>query len=410
MQILFIAFMLKQTVCISFLNLAVIIPATSLAKSVQKVPNPQQINGGWVTDRANILNTATETKLNQMISQLEAENGSEIALVTVPETAPSATPKEFTTDLFNYWKIGKAGQDNGVLFLISKSDRRVEIETGYGVEEILPDARVRNIIQQEITPRFKKGDFNGGTLAGTKALIVALTDAPANPSVTNTPALHASADQPSTSIKANQPSPYGWLAGIGSGVGLLTFIVYKLSKRPLFIQPEGRSRVSNWGLRRPLYCDRCQQPLERLDSTSMLPLLTQPEQVAQNLGSISFEGWQCSNCRPHLLDLGIHIRAYVSGSTCTSECPTCQELTVTKTSKILRHATQYSEGKRLITYDCHCCSYHKVIQERIPKLPPLPPPPPPPSSSSSSGGSSGCSGGSDFGGGSSGGGGSGGSW
>ena len=173
--------MLKQTVCISFLNLAVIIPATSLAKSVQKVPNPQQINGGWVTDRANILNTATETKLNQMISQLEAENGSEIALVTVPETAPSATPKEFTTDLFNYWKIGKAGQDNGVLFLISKSDRRVEIETGYGVEEILPDARVRNIIQQEITPRFKKGDFNGGTLAGTKALIVALTDAPANP-------------------------------------------------------------------------------------------------------------------------------------------------------------------------------------------------------------------------------------
>ena len=67
--------------------------------------------------------------------------------------------------------IGKAGQNNGVLLLISKGERRVEIETCYGVEGILPDARTGNI---EITPRFKQGDFDGGTLAGTKALVVAL--------------------------------------------------------------------------------------------------------------------------------------------------------------------------------------------------------------------------------------------
>src|SRR4028118_2019486 len=139
-------------------------PFVGLALDVQDVPNPRQINGTWVTDMAGILDEPTEAQLNSVISQLEHQNGTEIAVVTVAETAPAASPKEFTTKLFNYWGIGKKGKDNGALFLISKRDRRVEIETGYGVEAILPDAKVGNIINTQITPRFKQGDFQGGTL------------------------------------------------------------------------------------------------------------------------------------------------------------------------------------------------------------------------------------------------------
>lgn len=403
--------MLKQIVSVSVLSIAAItLPATSLAISVQKVLNPRQVNGGWVTDQANILSPATEARLNQMISQLETENGSEIAVVTVPETAPSATPKEFATNLFNYWKIGKVGADNGVLLLISTGDRRVEIEAGYGVEGILPDARVGSIIQNKITPRFKQGDFEGGTLAGTEALIVALkTDAPTlNPSV-EAPSLGAS------------EMPVGWLGGIGAGGALLALIGYKLSRRPVFVEPEGYFRSQNfWRLRRPLHCARCKQPMTKLDSSSLMLYLSQPQQVAQKIGSIEFEGWQCPNCRPHLTGLGMHIHAYVSNSSQFSRCPKCQEWTVTKTFSVLSNATQYSEGRRLTTYTCHCCDYHKQTKEWIPRLPPPPPPP----SSSSGGGSSGGGdfggggfgggggsfGGGSFGGGSSGGGGAGGSW
>lgn len=149
-------------------------PCVSYALNIQDFPNPQQINGTWVTDMANILSDLTETKLNQIISKLEAKNGTEMAVVTVPETAPYASPKALTTELFNHWGIGKAGEDNGVLFLVSVGDRRVEIETGYGIEPILPDAKVGNIIENQITPRFKQGDFNGGVLAGTKALVSVL--------------------------------------------------------------------------------------------------------------------------------------------------------------------------------------------------------------------------------------------
>lgn len=130
--------------------------ASTLALNVEKVPNPKRINGGWVTDQANILSPTTEADINQIISKIAAKNGTEMAVVTVPSTAPSATPKEFATQLFNYWGIGKEGEDNGVLLLISKGERRVEVETGYGVEDILPDAKVGNIISQKITPTSKK--------------------------------------------------------------------------------------------------------------------------------------------------------------------------------------------------------------------------------------------------------------
>ncbi len=146
----------------------------AIAVTVEQVPNSRRINGGWVTDTANILTPQTEAQLNQMISELEAKNGSEIAVVTVPDTAASATPKQFATALFNRLKIGKAGQNNGVLFLISTGNRRVEIETGTGLQTILPNFFVTNIIKQEITPRFKQNDYDGGTIAGTKALVVTL--------------------------------------------------------------------------------------------------------------------------------------------------------------------------------------------------------------------------------------------
>lgn len=165
----------KQITWICALSVAIALsPLTSTALTVQEVPNPRQVYGGWVTDMAGILSEPTEKQLNQMITQLEAKNGSEIAVVTVPEVSPAASPKAFTTELFNHWRIGKKGKDNGVLFLVSVKDHRVEIETGYGVEGILPDAKVGDIIRTEVTPRFKQKDFDGGTLAGTKDLVMIL--------------------------------------------------------------------------------------------------------------------------------------------------------------------------------------------------------------------------------------------
>ncbi len=106
---------LKRTLLTSSLCLAVfLLTPKSEALTIQEVSNPREVSGGWVTDSAEILTESTEAQLNQMIDQLEATKGAEIAVVTVPETSPAASPKEFTTELFNYWGIGKKELDNGV--------------------------------------------------------------------------------------------------------------------------------------------------------------------------------------------------------------------------------------------------------------------------------------------------------
>jgi uncharacterized protein len=142
----------------------------SYALSLKDVPNPQKEYGGWVTDQAQLLSEEAQAQLNQIISELKRQTGDEITVVTVPETAPAPSPKALATQLFETWDISR----NGVLFLVSKRDRRVEIQTGYGIESLLPRSQVSSIIQDEILPLFKQENFAGGILAGTISLATQL--------------------------------------------------------------------------------------------------------------------------------------------------------------------------------------------------------------------------------------------
>ena len=142
---------------------------SSVALTVNEVPNPRP--GGWVSDMADLLDPEAEAQLNRLIERNEQEVGTEIAVVTVPTTVPAASPKAFALDLFNAWGIGKAERNNGILILISQSDRRTEVTLGTGIARTLSDEAIGKIIQTEMTPEFKRGDFGAGAIAGTEALI-----------------------------------------------------------------------------------------------------------------------------------------------------------------------------------------------------------------------------------------------
>lgn len=420
----------------SFTVAIVLLPFAALALDIKDVPNSRQINGTWVTDMAGILDAPTKSQINSIITQLEQKNGAEIAVVTVPETSPSASPKAFATALFKHWKIGKKSHNNGILLLISKGDRRVEIETGYGIEPIFTNTEVGNIIDTKITPRFKQGDFNGGTLGGTKALVVALekpieTNQSAPLSITPNIQKNPSVIIPKTLTIVNKPpileepnQNANALWGLLATGGLITVIgtlVY--NHKRVKIEPEGESRFK--GGSRKCFCATCNKLLEKVDDSIIQATLSKPQKVAQKIGSLRFEGWKCLQCSQQLTGLGFHKVSYQPRFGQFCECPTCQELTVKHTVQILQHPTESSTGKRLITYECHCCDYYTEIEQIIPCLPPTPPPSTYSSSSYSSsdnssssygGGSSsssysgGDSSSSSYGGGDSGGGGAGGSW
>src|SRR5258706_11813525 len=88
----------------------------------------------------------------------------------VPTTQPEAI-EQYAVRVFESWKLGRKGVDDGVLLVVAKDDRKLKIETGYGLEGILPDAIAKRIIEDDIVPRFKQGDFYGGIRAGTDRMM-----------------------------------------------------------------------------------------------------------------------------------------------------------------------------------------------------------------------------------------------
>ncbi|MGB2926270.1 MAG: TPM domain-containing protein [Limnothrix sp.] len=318
-------------------------PRSSQAIEVQNVPNPQQ-SGGWVSDLSDILSPQTEAQLNQMITALEAENGTEIAVVTVPNTAPYGSPKEFATALYEYWGVGKEEADNGIVFVVSVGDRRVEIETGYGVEGILPDAKVGNIINQQVTPQFMQGDFDQGVLNGTKALVFELEPA----------------DFPLQKF-ADRNLDIIFLLG---GLGLVGGGLYKFSKRPRYLQPFGKSAILG-GQKRPVCCQNCKKSMTQVDNEILLPKLSDAVKFSQQRNYTKITGLECSNC-----DVGknndFHTLTCLLRRDC-SQCPNCEAWTVFRKEKIVQYPNYIRSGIRLITKTCEFCDYYDEETRVIPR-------------------------------------------
>ena len=122
-----------------------------------------------VTDLTGTLDAGQRAALEQKLADLEARKGSQIAVLVVESTRPE-TVEQYAVRVFERWKLGRKGVDDGVLLLVAKNDRQLHIEVGYGLEGAIPDAIAKRIIEQDIVPLFKQGNFHGGISAGTDRL------------------------------------------------------------------------------------------------------------------------------------------------------------------------------------------------------------------------------------------------
>lgn len=341
------------------------------AESIESVTNPRESYGGWVSDMAGVFTPGERDSLDAIIDRLERDNGAEIAVVTVRSTE-ERTPREYATALFNRWGIGKRDPDNGVLVLIVTGARRIEVETGYGAEAVLPDGRIGRILDSDVIPRFRDGDWGGGAIAGVESMAAALREEPA-------PAL------PLTSAPERRPFP----------IVLLLALSGLLAAGGAWFQ---HARITR-------HCSTCGRRMRLLSEQEDDAYLDAMEQFEERLQSVNHVAWRCDACQTLHLE---HHPAWFSGY---RKCPRCSRRTLARSSITLRQPTYTSEGQREITEECKLprCGYVRKTKQAIARLEES-------SSSSSSGGfgggrsSGGGGGGGSFGGGSSGGGGAGRSW
>jgi uncharacterized protein len=123
-----------------------------------------------VTDYAETLTPEQRAQLEAKLVAFNDSTSSQLAVVIMRSTG-NYEIADYAVQLYNKWGIGQAKTNNGVLLLVALEDRKVFINTGYGMEGVLPDALCKRVIERDIKPRFKTGDYYGGIDAATSSII-----------------------------------------------------------------------------------------------------------------------------------------------------------------------------------------------------------------------------------------------
>lgn len=148
-----------------FLPLLLLLLLTvSLARAVE-YPQPK----GFVNDFAGVMKPDTVQQLEAVLTDLRNKTGVEEAVVTVKNMG-GLDVNTYAVELFKTWGIGSKKNNDGVLLLYAQEERKVRIETGYGMEGLITDARSGMILDQYVIPSFKQNDFNTGLYQGALAL------------------------------------------------------------------------------------------------------------------------------------------------------------------------------------------------------------------------------------------------
>src|SRR3954470_2190593 len=129
---------------------------------------------GRVVDDAHILSSQTKADLNTKLAALEQKNSRQLVVVTLP-SLQGYEISDYGYQLGRAWGIGQAKLNNGILFIVAPNEHKTRIEVGYGLEPIITDAFSSVVIQSQVLPKFRSGDFNGGGQAGVHALIEQLS-------------------------------------------------------------------------------------------------------------------------------------------------------------------------------------------------------------------------------------------
>ena len=131
----------------------------------QQFPKPT----GAVNDFANVISQSYEIQITALCNEVWQKTGTAVVDVTI-ETLGDNYLEDYATRLYETWGIGKKGEDKGVLILNAIKEREIRIETGYGVEGILPDGLTGEILDRYVIPHLKNGDYGGAHLAAVRAV------------------------------------------------------------------------------------------------------------------------------------------------------------------------------------------------------------------------------------------------
>jgi uncharacterized protein len=128
----------------------------------------------YVVDLAGIVEDSVENQLNGYLQELEQKTNAQMIVLTINSLEGDSIEDFSISVAHDKWKLGRAGEDKGVLLVVSVSDKKYRFEVGYGLEAVLPDSFVGEVGRNFLVPHFRKGDYSGGIFAASIAVVNAV--------------------------------------------------------------------------------------------------------------------------------------------------------------------------------------------------------------------------------------------
>jgi uncharacterized protein len=151
----------------------VFVVLVSCAREAVAIPSDDLLNSlhatGNVNDFAGVLSQTEKDAIEARCRQLSEKTGAQLAVVTL-KSLEGGSLEDFTIKLATRWTIGQKGQNNGILLLVAMQEHRSRIEVGYGLEPIIPDVLAGRIVDEQLRPQFRAGQYGAGLLAAVNAI------------------------------------------------------------------------------------------------------------------------------------------------------------------------------------------------------------------------------------------------
>lgn len=361
------------------------------AQSVYKADEVPNVNKAdrreYVSDPAAVVPSGVKNRVNMRLDSLRKATSIEFTVVVVPSIGDE-TIEDFSEEIFTSWGIGKKDKDNGVLLVLVPEDRKVRIETGYGVEGALPDIACKRIIQNAVVPAMREDNIGEALDASTKLISAALTD----PSV----AEELRSEQPDATGDEINTLPKEVLfkfAKIVIGIVFIFMLVMFIIDLITIRRRDNYSKALAWRSHLTMYflgalfslglglpfallalffyrsyrtrrikCDTCGTKMNRMSEEEDNKYLSLSQDLEEQLKTVDYDVWVCPKCGT------IERIPYKERQTKYTECPKCHTVAMhLKCDKIIVPPTTRSEGVGERIYECEFCHHQHRERYKIPR-------------------------------------------
>ena len=148
----------------------IVVCAGFCARADETIP---PVPAHYFNDYVHVVSETVANRIEAQLAQFEKDTTGQIVVAIFPKMQSDASVEDYSKRIANAWKVGQKGKNNGLVLVIFMNDHKLGLQTGLGYEKIVTDAICQKIIDNEITPHFSKGDYEGGLVAAVNAMIAA---------------------------------------------------------------------------------------------------------------------------------------------------------------------------------------------------------------------------------------------